>query len=196
MLCCGGRMTEHVSDSSAQCLRFTREFGSGCSVVCLISCRYSSHSNDSFRIDLSMTFCISVTCSSSALRTTSPKRIEEQSTVTQRNPIYATTVGKPLHLKRGYPYRFAPVQRISILSGTSARRSVRLVRTTGSDSEQWVVCWKTNKSPRSPCTFPRVRTTIQCVRPTAFPTCVCSTCEHRNSIVLLFADRLSTVNYD
>lgn len=131
MLCCGGRMTEHVSDSSAQCLRFTREFGSGCSVVCLISCRYSSHSNDSFRIDLSMTFCINVTCSSSALRTTSPNRIEEQSTVTQRNPIYATTVGKPLHLKRGYPYRFAPVQRISILSGTSARRSVRLVRTTG-----------------------------------------------------------------
>lgn len=72
ILRCGGKMTEHVSDNSAQCLRLTLEFGSGCSVVCLISCRYNSQSNDSLRIDLSMTFCIRVTCSSSARRTTSP----------------------------------------------------------------------------------------------------------------------------
>lgn len=65
-------MTEQRSDNSAQCLRLTREFGSGCSVVCLMSCKYSSHSSDSLRIDRSITFCMSATCSSSARRTTSP----------------------------------------------------------------------------------------------------------------------------
>lgn len=73
---CGGRTTEQARDSRAQWRRFTRELGSGCSVVCLISCRYSSPSRLSFLIASSITFWIRLMCSSSARLTVSPDRTD------------------------------------------------------------------------------------------------------------------------
>ena len=61
-----GRITEHAKARRLQCLKLTLEFGSGWSVVCLINCKNSSLTKQSFFMALSNTFWIRKTWSSSS----------------------------------------------------------------------------------------------------------------------------------